>query len=99
MTDYELNKHARLTAKYLLEALKNDDELLDKIFPPKPMGIDEAAAFMSIPVGTIYQKISEIPHTKLGRRLIFTDRGLMRYMERKNGERRVMEITPFKNVI
>jgi hypothetical protein len=82
MNSYEMQKIAEMQAKYLVSAIKEDDELLDLIFPPKCMGIEEAAAFTSIPIGTIYSKIDEIPHTKVGKRLVFTDRGLMRWVSR-----------------
>lgn len=67
----------------LVKSLKEDDELLDLMFPPKPMTIDEASEFLGIPKNTIYCKIEKIPHAKLGKRLIFTDRGLTRWMKRK----------------
>ena len=89
MTDYECRKIARLQAQYLVEALKQDDELLDLMFPPKCLGIEEASEFTGIPVGTLYQKIGQIPHTKVGRRLVFTDRGLMRWMKRENGSKAI----------
>lgn len=83
MTDYELKKLAHLQAQYLAEALKTDEELADILFPPKMMGIDEAAEFVGIPKDTLYKKINEIPHEKVGKRLIFTDRGLTRWVKRK----------------
>lgn len=68
---------------YLVEALKKDDELLDIMFPPKMLDIQQAAELTGIPVNTLYQKIREIPHEKVGKRLIFTDRGLARWIRRK----------------
>lgn len=85
MTDYEMKKIARMQAKFFVTAIKEDAELMDLMFPPRCMSIEEAAQFAKIPVGTIYQKIDEIPHEKVGRRLIFTDRGLTRWMRRKTG--------------
>ena len=78
-----MKRIAEMQAEYLVEALKKDDELLDLMFPPKCMGIEEASEFTSIPIGTIYQKIDEIPHQKIGKRLVFTDRGLMRWIRRE----------------
>lgn len=72
-----------MQAEYLIEAMKKDDELLDLMFPPRLMSIEEASEFTGIPVGTLYQKISQIPHEKVGKRLVFTDRGLMRWIKRK----------------
>lgn len=94
MTDYELKKLARYQAEYLTEALKNDEELLDMVFPPRFMGIDEAAAFVGLPKSTLYQKISQIPHTKQGKRLIFTDRALSRWVKKKESVSVKMEIQP-----
>ena len=78
-----MKRLARLQAQYLAEAMKQDDELLDLVFPPKFMGIEEASRFCSLPVKTIYNKINEIPHTKQGKRLVFSDRGLTRWLKRQ----------------
>lgn len=101
MTDYELQKNARLTAKYLIEAMKQDDELLDLIFPPRYLNIEEAAEMLRMPVGTIYQKVDEIPHTKVGKRLIFSDRALVRYVERVKKEHgsQTVEMVPLRKVM
>lgn len=82
MTDYELDKLARKQALYLKEAMKADDLLLDLIYPPRYMNIEEAADFLRMPVNTVYSKKDEIPHVKIGKRLIFKDRALVRYVER-----------------
>ena len=83
MTDYEMKKIAKMQAQFLASALKEDSELLDLMFPPRCMSIQEAAQFTKIPVSTLYKKINEIPHEKVGKHLIFTDRGLTRWMKRK----------------
>lgn len=83
MTDYELRKLAKLQAQYLAEAIKQDDELADILYPSKFLGIEEAAQFCGIPVQTMYKKISEIPHSKACGRLLFTERGLTRWVMRK----------------
>lgn len=85
MTKYELEKLAKGVAKYIVEEIKSDNELFDTIFPPKTMGIEEASKYLCIPKGTIYQKKKEIPHIKVGKRLVFTDRGLMRWLQRETG--------------
>ena len=82
MTDYEIRKIAKMQAMYLVEALKTDDELMDLVYPPRLMNIEEAAEYLRIPVSTIYQKANEIPHEKVGKRLVFSDRGLIRWMKR-----------------
>ena len=84
MTDYEMKRIAKYQAEYLVQAIKQDDELLDLMFPPKMMGIEEASEFTGIPVNTLYQKIGQIPHSKVGKRLVFTDRALTRWIKRKN---------------
>ena len=86
MTDYEMRKIAKMQAEYLAEALKHDDELLDLMFPPKYMDIEEASEFIRIPVNTIYKKIREIPHEKVGKKLVFSDRGLTRWLRRKTSD-------------
>lgn len=89
MTDYELQKLSKLVAKNLVQSIKDDDELLDELYPPRYMSIQEAANYLCIPLNTLYQKASEIPHEKVGKRLLFTDRGLSRWVRRKN-----IEISP-----
>lgn len=83
MTNYEMQKIAKLTAQYLAEAMKQDDELIDQMFPPKFMTIEEAAYFCSLPIGTLRAKMSKIPHVKVGKRLIFSDRALARWINRE----------------
>lgn len=83
MTNYELDKLAKGVAKYLLEEIKSNDDLLDTLFPPKTMDIKEAATFLRLPIGTLYQKAREIPHLKAGRKLLFTNRGLMRWLQKQ----------------
>jgi excisionase family DNA binding protein len=82
MTEYEMRKIAKMQAELFAESLKNDPELLDLMYPPRLMNIEEAAEYLRIPVGTLYQKANEIPHEKVGKRLIFSDRGLIRWMKR-----------------
>ena len=77
-----MRKMTKMQAEYMLEALRNDDELLDLMYPPRLLNIEEAAEYLRIPVNTLYQKVSEIPHEKVGKRLVFTDRALMRWVKR-----------------
>lgn len=83
LTENEIRKIAKMQAQYLVSSIKEDPELLDLMFPPKRLSIEEAEKFTTIPRGTLYKKINEIPHEKVGKRLIFTDRGLTRWMNRK----------------
>ena len=94
MTDYEMKRIAKYQAEYLVQAIKQDDELLDLMFPPKMMGIEEASEFTGIPVNTLYQKIGQIPHQKVGKRLIFSDRALTRWIKRKPSVAEKIEIQP-----
>jgi len=94
MTDYEMKRIAKYQAEYLVQAIKHDDELLDLMFPPKMMGIEEASEFTGIPVNTLYQKIGQIPHQKVGKRLIFSDRALTRWIKRKPSVAEKIEIQP-----
>lgn len=84
MTDYECRKIAKMQSEYFIKALKEDDELLDELYPPRFMGLKEAAVFCCLPENTIYAKIGEIPHQKVGKRLIFSDRALTRWIKRRN---------------
>ena len=84
MTDYEINKLAKAIVKRLPELIIENPKFLDIIIPPKYMNIEEAAEFLKMPVCTIYQKVDEIPHTKNGKRLVFSDRALVQYMERQS---------------
>ena len=83
MTNYEIEKLSKNIATELLRRISEDTSLLDVLFPPKCMNIKEAAEYIRVPVNTIYNKISEIPHMKVGRRLVFTDRGLIQWMKRQ----------------
>ena len=84
MTSHEMRQMADMIAISLAERLKEDDELLERIYPSKPMGIDEAAEWTGIPVGTLYQKMDEIPHSKIGKSLLFTERGLQSWIKKNN---------------
>lgn len=94
MTDYECRKIAKMEAEYLVEALKKDDELADILYPPRFMSIQEASEFCKIPVNTLYQKISQIPHSKRCGRLIFTDRALTRWLTKKDSVSVSMDLKP-----
>lgn len=86
MTNYELEKLSVLVTEKVVAKIKGDSELLDLMCPPKWMNIEEASKATSIPIGTLYAKASEIPHMKVGKRLVFTDRGLMRWMMRNKAQ-------------
>lgn len=83
MTDNEFNKLARLQAMYLAEELKTNKDLLDKVFPPKYLDVKESAEYMRLPLGSFYKITCDIPHSQVGKRLIFSQRDLDEYA-RKN---------------
>lgn len=88
MTDYEMRKIAKYQNEYLVETLKKDDELLDLMYPPRYLDAHEAAELLRIPLSTLYQMVSELPHRKVGKKLVFSDRALTRWMNRQgNGEK------------
>ncbi|MBB3836992.1 excisionase family DNA binding protein [Runella defluvii] len=60
-----------LIVKSVREALV--EQQLPTTSPSKPLTIDEAAAYLRLPKATLYQMTSarEIPHQKLGKRLVF----------------------------
>lgn len=82
MTDYECKKIAKYQNEYFVESLKNDEELLDLMFPQKPIGVKEAAAFLNMSVSRLLHIVSEVPHEKVGKKLYFTERGLTRWIRR-----------------
>ena len=94
MTDFEMKRIARYQTEYLVEALKNDDSLLDSVFPPRFMGIEEASEFCKIPVSTLYSKVGQIPHSKKCGRLIFSDRALTRWLTNRDSVSVSMDIKP-----
>lgn len=81
MTNFELERLAELVSKNIIQAVKQDGELLDLVCPPRLMDSMEAAEFLKIPVNTLYQLSGEIPHCKVGKRLIFSDRDLTRWIK------------------
>lgn len=82
MTDYEMRKIARLQAEYFRVILKSDEQLLDLIYPPRLMGIDEASRYLGLPRQTLYNRVKEIPHRKVGKRLVFSERDLFRWINK-----------------
>lgn len=94
MTEYEMRKIAKMQAEYLAAMLKEDDELADLLYPSKYLGIEQAAEFINSTVGTIYHKLDEIPHSKNGKRLVFSERALVRYIERQGYKGKIVKIEP-----
>lgn len=84
MTSYELQRLAELVSRNIIQALKQDDELLDRIFPPRLLDSNEAATLLKIPVNTLYQFSRQIPHRKIGKRLLFSERDLVNCGKKEN---------------
>lgn len=92
MTNNEMRRIAQMQAEYLLAALKEDEEFLDIVFPSKYLSIEQASEFINMPIGTIYHKLDEIPHVKNGKRLVFSERALVRYIERQNTKGKIIDM-------
>lgn len=84
MTNNELERLADLVANNIIQAIKKDDELLDRVFPSRLMDSAEAAEFLRIPHNSLYQFSRQIPHRKIGKRLLFFERDLVNWV--KKGE-------------
>ena len=84
MTNNELEKLAGMVAERIIQAVKRDDELLDRVFPSRLMDSAEAAEFLRIPHNSLYQFSRQIPHRKIGKRLLFFERDLVNWV--KKGE-------------
>lgn len=80
MTNDELNRLAKSIATELVHSVEGNEELLDILFPPRILNLEEASAYTKIPKNTLYAKISTIPHMKKGKRLFFSERSLYRWM-------------------
>lgn len=83
MTNDELRKHSQMTVDGLIERLKNDRELLDRMFPARLLDMEQSAEYLRIPVGTLRHITNEIPHSTIGKRIVFNERDLAEYVERK----------------
>lgn len=56
----------------------------NKVFPDRYMNVNEAAEFLRLQPSTLYKKLDEVPHTKTGGTLRFSERALRKYIERTN---------------
>lgn len=76
MTPYERKK--------LIEDISDRvvEKLLSMGIEDETMGATEAAAYLKISPKTLYNKISDIPHSKVGNKLIFSKRSLSEYIHR-----------------
>lgn len=96
MTNYEMKEIAKMQAQYIVEALKNDDELLDLMYPPRLLDVKEAAAYLHISIDRLYHIIEDVPHFKNGKKLLFSERALLKWLS--NNEQiesvNIVEIRP-----
>ncbi len=68
---------ARMIAEELFKLMQSN-----KVLNERYMSAPEAAELLGLPLQTLYNKINEIPHTKVGRRLRFAESALKKYIER-----------------
>lgn len=68
---------ARMIAEELFKLIQ-----ASKLLPEHYVGTKEAADMLGVPVQTLYNKVGEIPHTKIGKRLRFSESALRKYIER-----------------
>ena len=66
---------ARMIAEELFALMKRE-----KAVPERYLNAKEAAELLGMPLGTLYHKVWSIPHTKVGKRLRFTESTLRIYM-------------------
>ena len=72
----------RQIAKAVVRELTRQGIIKEAVQPERYMTAKEAAAYMAMPIHTLYKKIDEIPHVKRGR-LVFSERSLQEYMSGK----------------
>ena len=68
-------KDARMIAEELFALMKKEEAV-----PERYLNAKEAAEMLGMPLGTLYHKVGGIPHTKVGKRLRFTESTLREYM-------------------
>ena len=68
-------KDARMIAEELFALMQKE-----KAVPERYLNAKEAAELLGMPLGTLYHKVGGIPHTKVGKRLRFTESSLRKYM-------------------
>jgi len=71
MTSYEIKQLAEELYK-LFES--------NELFPDRLMNVSEAADFLRIPTNTLYGMADQVPHKKIGKRLIFSERQLRQWV-------------------
>ena len=71
------NAEAKMIAQELFNLLEKNN-----ILPDRTLTVGQAASLLCVSKQTIYNNIEEIPHTKIGKRLLFSERKLREYINR-----------------
>lgn len=74
-------KECKMIAEELMGLFVKHGMKPTMLAPERYMNVREAAAYLSMPVSTLYKKVDEIPHVKKGRRLVFAESALREYVE------------------
>jgi len=81
MTEEELRQilHSERQA-----VIKEISQLFKPGFTDKKLSAIEAASFLGISISTLYKRVKEIPHTKFGKKLIFSSSKLNQFVGSHN---------------
>ena len=71
---------AKMIAEEVYKLLVKEGLNPSMMSPERYMGVKEAAEYLCMPVKTLYNKVTEIPHVKKGKRLIFSESSLRAYI-------------------
>ena len=66
---------AKMIAEELYKLMRKGD-----VLPERYLNAKEAAELLGRPLRTLYNKVSELPHTKVGKHLRFKESSLRQYM-------------------
>lgn len=79
MNRYEENRLVEKIAARVVELLKENDLTTNKVLTAR-----QAAGYLGVTVKTVYNltSLGVLPHTKIGRKLTFTEQSLQQYLHR-----------------
>lgn len=79
MNRYEENRLVEKIAARVVELLKENDLTTNKVLTAR-----QAASYLGVTVKTVYNltSLGVLPHTKIGRKLTFTEQSLQQYLHR-----------------
>lgn len=77
MTPSEMRQLAKYFAQEYYKLQQKNHDIKENYLNAK-----QAAEFLGWSIRTVYNKIDEIPHTKIGKSLRFSERRLREYIER-----------------